>query len=100
MRRSRSSASLNDAQSAASIWRILSLSRLLSQRLINSSRGPKFSFTAMKPKSKSFQILVYSAVLFAVCNALTAKEPLYDGLGSYSRKVTTSSAQAQRYFDQ
>ncbi|HET9481634.1 MAG TPA: hypothetical protein VFP98_07760, partial [Candidatus Polarisedimenticolia bacterium] len=26
--------------------------------------------------------------------------PLYDGLGSYGRKVTTSSAEAQRYFDQ
>jgi len=76
------------------------LSRLLSQRLINGSRGPKFSFTVMKPKSKSFQILVCSAVVFATCNALAAKEPLYDGLGSYSRKVTTNSAEAQRYFDQ
>ena len=28
------------------------------------------------------------------------KEPFYDGLGSYSRKVTTDSAEAQRYFDQ
>jgi hypothetical protein len=33
-------------------------------------------------------------------NLLAAKEPLYDGLGSYSRKVTTDSAEAQRYFDQ
>ncbi len=29
-----------------------------------------------------------------------AKEPLYDGLGNYSRKITTTSAEAQRYFDQ
>jgi tetratricopeptide (TPR) repeat protein len=31
---------------------------------------------------------------------LAAKEPFYDGLGSYSRKITTNSADAQRYFDQ
>jgi tetratricopeptide (TPR) repeat protein len=29
-----------------------------------------------------------------------AQEPLYPGLGSYTRKVTTKSAEAQRYFDQ
>jgi tetratricopeptide (TPR) repeat protein len=54
----------------------------------------------MKPKSQFFQILVCSAVVFALCDALAAKEPLYDGLGSYSRKITTDSAEAQRYFDQ
>src|SRR5215475_7187070 len=53
----------------------------------------------MKPKGL-FQILVCSAVVFAMCHVLAAKEPLYDGLGSYSRKVTTKSADAQRYFDQ
>jgi tetratricopeptide (TPR) repeat protein len=55
---------------------------------------------AMKPKSKFFQILVCSAVVFAICDVLPAKEPLYDGLGSYSRKITTDSPEAQRYFDQ
>jgi tetratricopeptide (TPR) repeat protein len=54
----------------------------------------------MKPKSKIFQILVSSAVVLVTCHMLAAKEPLYDGLGSYSRKVTTKSAEAQRYFDQ
>ncbi|MBA3272775.1 MAG: hypothetical protein H0T11_02745 [Chthoniobacterales bacterium] len=29
-----------------------------------------------------------------------APEPLYDGLGSYTRKITTNSPKAQRYFDQ
>src|SRR6187431_302325 len=29
-----------------------------------------------------------------------ASEPLYDGLGTYSRKITTRNAKAQRYFDQ
>ena len=54
----------------------------------------------MKTKSKFFQILICSAVVFAICDVLPAKEPLYDGLGSYSRKVTTDSPEAQRYFDQ
>jgi hypothetical protein len=54
----------------------------------------------MKPKSTFFQILVCSAVVFAFYDALLAKEPLYDGLGSYSRKITKDSAEAQRYFDQ
>src|SRR5438874_10398220 len=53
----------------------------------------------MKLKSK-FQIGVCSAVALAMCDVLAAKEPLYDGLGSYSRKVTTDSPEAQRYFDQ
>ena len=39
-------------------------------------------------------------LLLAGSVVLTAKEPLYDGLGSYTRKVTTKSPEAQRYFDQ
>jgi tetratricopeptide (TPR) repeat protein len=59
-----------------------------------------FARVAMKSKSKFFQILVCSTFVFAICDVLAAKEPLYDGLGSYSRQVTTDSADAQRYFDQ
>lgn len=33
-------------------------------------------------------------------NLDAAKEPLYEGLGSYSRKITTNSPEAQRYFNQ
>ncbi len=33
-------------------------------------------------------------------NVLADKEPIYDGLGSYERKITTKSAEAQRYFTQ
>jgi hypothetical protein len=74
---------------------------MLSQRLINNCRGADFSFpVAMKPNSRLFQVLVCSVVVFAIWDALAAKEPLYDGLGSHSRKVTTKSAEAQRYFDQ
>lgn len=54
----------------------------------------------MKRKRKFFRILLSSAVVLAVCHGLAAKEPLYDGLGSYSREITTKSAQVQRYFDQ
>src|SRR6266513_473244 len=54
----------------------------------------------MKTRSKIFHIIVWSTLTLAVFNLRAAKEPLYDGLGSYSRKVTTDSAEAQRYFDQ
>src|SRR6476646_1162949 len=54
----------------------------------------------MKTKAKTCHSIVWSMLTLAGCNPLAAKEPLYDGLGSYSRKVTTDSAEAQRYFDQ
>src|SRR6266496_1872014 len=54
----------------------------------------------MKTKAKTFHIIVWSMLTLAGFNLLAAKEPLYDGLGAYSRKVTTDSAEAQRYFDQ
>src|SRR3954447_15356808 len=54
----------------------------------------------MKTKAKTFHITVWSMLTLACFNLLAAKEPLYDGLGSYSRKITTGSAEAQRYFDQ
>jgi tetratricopeptide (TPR) repeat protein len=74
---------------------------MLSHRLINNCRGANFLFAvAMKPKSKFFQILVCFAVVLVTCHVLAAKEPVYDGLGSYSRKITTNSLEAQRYFDQ
>ena len=54
----------------------------------------------MKTKAKTFHIIVWSMLTLAGFNLLAAKEPLYDGLGAYSRKITTDSAEAQRYFDQ
>src|ERR1700747_234697 len=54
----------------------------------------------MKTKVKTFHIIVWSMLTLAGFNLLAAKEPLYDGLGSHSRKITTNSADAQRYFDQ
>jgi len=61
---------------------------------------PKFLSAVMKSRNKLFQIFTCSAVALTIGHALAAKEPLYDGLGSYSRKITTKSAEAQRYFDQ
>src|SRR5580765_1956663 len=43
-------------------------------------------------------IVILGALAFGI--GVTAKEPFFEGLGSYSRKVTTNSAEAQRYFDQ
>src|SRR5206468_10862727 len=54
----------------------------------------------MKTRAKTFQIILWSTLPLTVFNLLAAKEPVYDGLGSYSRKITTDSPEAQRYFDQ
>ena len=54
----------------------------------------------MKPKSKFFRILLCSAAVLVTGHVFAAKEPLYDGIGSYSRKITTDSPEAQQYFDQ
>src|SRR4030095_11796562 len=54
----------------------------------------------MKTRTKIVHIIIWSTLTLAGSNLDAAKEPLYDGLGSYSRKITTKSAEAQRYFDQ
>src|SRR5437867_12880638 len=54
----------------------------------------------MKASAKILHIIVWSTLTLIGSNLNAAKEPLYDGLGSYSRKITTNSAEAQRYFDQ
>ena len=42
------------------------------------------------------RLLIASSTLAVV----SAKEPVFDGLGSHTRKITTESAQAQKYFNQ
>ena len=55
----------------------------------------------MKTRTKVFHgIIVLSALALADSVARTAEEPFFDGLGSYSRKITTDSPKAQRYFNQ
>jgi tetratricopeptide (TPR) repeat protein len=51
---------------------------------------------------KSFrQFLGIAAIAsaFGLSN-LSAREPIFDGLGQYSRKITTASPKAERYFNQ
>ncbi|HEY2714053.1 MAG TPA: hypothetical protein VGI60_16190 [Chthoniobacterales bacterium] len=40
------------------------------------------------------------ATLLANAQSISAKEPFFEGLGSYKYKITTESAAAQRYFNQ
>src|SRR6201987_3226438 len=54
----------------------------------------------MRATTKLVHIAIWLALTAAGFHVHAAKEPLYDGLGSYSRKVTTDSAEAQRYFHQ
>jgi tetratricopeptide (TPR) repeat protein len=54
----------------------------------------------MRATTKLLHIVIWLALTAAGFHVFAAKEPLYDELGSYSRKVTTNSAEAQRYFDQ
>jgi tetratricopeptide (TPR) repeat protein len=54
----------------------------------------------MRATTKLLHIVIWLALTVAGFHVRAAQEPFYDGLGSYSRKVTTNSAEAQRYFDQ
>ena len=55
----------------------------------------------MKATGNLFRVLIiWSALTVAGLDLHAGKEPLYEGLGSYSRKITTDSPEAQRYFDQ
>jgi tetratricopeptide (TPR) repeat protein len=47
-----------------------------------------------------FRALMCALPLLVVTGRLPAAEPLLEGLGSHVHKVTTSSADAQKYFDQ
>jgi tetratricopeptide (TPR) repeat protein len=54
----------------------------------------------MKPTTRISWIALALAVGLAGADIVRAKEPIFDGLGSYSRKITTDSPKAQRYFNQ
>ena len=55
----------------------------------------------MKATGNLFRTLsIWLALAVAGFDVHAAKEPLYEGLGSYSRNITTDSPEAQRYFDQ
>ena len=52
----------------------------------------------MKPAFFLGAIVILLGLTFGI--AALAKEPFFEGVGSYSRKITTDSRQAQRYFNQ
>src|SRR5260370_30723726 len=47
----------------------------------------------------SISSVVFSLVIASAC-AQSAPEPFFEGLGSYTRKVSTDSREAQKYFNQ
>lgn len=49
--------------------------------------------------ASSLRLFVF-AMTFAATGLRGAPEPFFDGLGSHTRLITTSSADAQKYFDQ
>ena len=54
----------------------------------------------IKATTKLFHVIIWLALTLAGFNLRAAKEPLYNGLGCYTRKITTDSREVQRYFDQ
>ena len=46
------------------------------------------------------RLFVGLTIVSSSVGVLSAREPVFDGLGSYSRKITTESPKAQRYFNQ
>jgi tetratricopeptide (TPR) repeat protein len=57
-------------------------------------------YALMKTINKVSLVILMLAFALASVGILNAKEPFFDGLGLYKRKVTTNSRQAQRYFNQ
>jgi tetratricopeptide (TPR) repeat protein len=61
----------------------------------------RYHFASMKASHlvrKSFVVVL--VLIVASVDVLLAREPVFDGLGPYSRPVTTASATARRYFNQ
>ena len=52
----------------------------------------------MKPLQLATMVAV--AIVSTASTVSAAPEPLFDGLGTHTRKITTKSPKAQRYFDQ
>src|SRR5881396_1346082 len=50
--------------------------------------------------SRFMGLFVGLTIALGEARPLSAREPLFEGLGAYSRKITTESTPAQRYFNQ
>jgi tetratricopeptide (TPR) repeat protein len=60
-----------------------------------------FAFSLRYRQGKPPQLITLCfSVFLAFAPCFSAQEPFFDGLGSYTRKVTTSSPEAQKYFNQ
>lgn len=58
------------------------------------------SFSSMKSFRLFGRLFVTLAIGFGGLGVVDAREPLFQGLGTYSRTVTTESPEARRYFNQ
>src|SRR6267154_5067234 len=56
------------------------------------------SFRPMKSIRLPARFFAISMIAFSSLGVLAAKEPVFEGLGAYSRAVTTKSTEARRYF--
>ncbi len=54
----------------------------------------------MKQTTRLSWMALALAIVVGGADIVRAKEPIFEGLGSYKRKVTTDSPEAQRYFNQ
>ena len=54
----------------------------------------------MKMTCKVILVVLMLAFALAGTGVINAKEPFFEGLGTYKRKITTDSPEAQRYFNQ
>jgi tetratricopeptide (TPR) repeat protein len=63
--------------------------------------GPDDRLSSPRDRMKATGIFGYLFLAFILISSeARGLEPLYDGLGSYTRKISTKSAEAQKYFDQ
>ena len=53
----------------------------------------------MKPNLKVGWMALAVAVVLMSASIVRAKEPVFEGLGSYKHKITTESPEAQRYYN-
>ena len=63
--------------------------------------GPDNRLSRPRARMKTTGVFGYLFLAFILISSeARGLEPLYDGLGSYTRKISTKSGEAQKYFDQ
>src|SRR4051812_9999951 len=82
---------------------MLIVNRWLAWRLANQAlKNPRHQslLKALAPPDPCLAWILWLVLLACPTAPAPAAEPLFDGLGNVGRKVTTSSPDAQHYFDQ